>query len=46
MMWWLRQLHVLQHNFWWAEPGVVAQAHDTNPGLKLLVGYIKIFVFI
>ena len=24
MMWWERDLHVLQHSFWWAEPGVTA----------------------
>ena len=41
MMWWTRQLNILEHNFWWAEPNAVTKLDKMDLNYSALSNPVK-----
>jgi hypothetical protein len=41
LMWWHRKLHILQHNFWWADNSAVRKLHSLNMSKHILTNPVK-----
>jgi hypothetical protein len=41
LMWWKRELHILEHNFWWADTAAVHKLESLNTSSQILGNPVK-----